>query len=106
METKTKLVCERCGKQIGWIENGEKIPLKWDCFAVDDDTGQELCAECFRTIHIELELTQSYQPAVWEDIEDKIADLLAREGLKGHVTCSATDNTTEIRIFKEMGRSD
>ena len=46
---KIKWVCDICGIQIGWIKsNGYRYGFAFDSFAVEDDTGKELCSECFR----------------------------------------------------------
>ena len=47
-EDKIKWVCDECRVQIGWITNNNyRYGLTNDSFAVEEETGKELCPECF-----------------------------------------------------------
>jgi hypothetical protein len=44
-----KWLCDECGTQIGWITKEKyRYGITIDSFAVEEDTGRELCPDCFR----------------------------------------------------------
>jgi hypothetical protein len=49
---KIKWLCDECGTQIGWIitdkDRYHRQGLSIDSYAVEEDTGRELCPDCFR----------------------------------------------------------
>jgi hypothetical protein len=47
--TDIKWLCDNCNAQIGWITKDlHRYGFDFCSYAVEEDTGKDLCPECFR----------------------------------------------------------